>query len=228
MVTVFERAAAGHPVSLIGVITEVTSIQQVEEQLHHDAGHDSLTGLFNRRLFAAELSKRIASHVFPMALCLCDIDHFKTVNDIYSHAAGDEALSVLAQVLYKNVRREDIVARLGGDEFCVLLPRHSMLEAMPRLERIRHEFSRREFAVGDKHFSVTASFGITDFVPGMTVKQFLQSADEAPYQAKASGRSEVSWSQRPPVAGETHPVIRMGTIPLHEDDAKSNEEQKDR
>jgi len=77
MATVFERDANGYPISLIGVTAEVTRIKQEEEQLRHDAGHDSLTGLFNRRMFVAELDTRIAANVFPLVLCLCDIDHFK-------------------------------------------------------------------------------------------------------------------------------------------------------
>jgi diguanylate cyclase (GGDEF)-like protein/PAS domain S-box-containing protein len=190
--TVFERDSYGHPNSLVGVSADITNAKLAEEELRYDAGHDSLTGLLNRRRFVAELSARIAAGVSPIALCLCDIDHFKSVNDSYGHAAGDEALSAFAQVMRTNVRREDIVARLGGDEFCVLVPGLSASDAKTMIERIRHEFSRKEFAIENEHFSVTASFGIADIVPGMTVAQFLQSADDALYHAKACGRNEVS------------------------------------
>jgi len=195
MVTVFERDTDARPKSLIGVITEVTRIKQVEEQLRHDAGHDSLTGLFNRRQFTEELRKRITANIYPMALCLCDLDHFKTINDTYGHAAGDEALSAFAQILRSNVRKEDVVARLGGDEFCVLLSGHSMQEAKPLLDRIRHEFSQREFLIGGSRFSVTASFGVTEYAFGMTVESLLKNADEALYRSKSLGRNEVSSSQ---------------------------------
>ena len=190
--TVFERDAYGHPNSLVGVSADITNAKLAEEELRYDAGHDSLTGLLNRRRFVAELSTRIATSVSPIALCLCDIDHFKSVNDSYGHAAGDEALSAFAQVMRTNVRREDIVARLGGDEFCVLVPGLSASDAKTMIERIRHEFSRKEFAIENEHFSVTASFGIADIVSGMTVAQFLQSADDALYHSKACGRNEVS------------------------------------
>ena len=190
--TVFERDAYGHPNSLVGVSADITNAKLAEEELRYDAGHDSLTGLLNRRRFVAELSTRIATSVSPIALCLCDIDHFKSVNDSYGHAAGDEALSAFAQVLRTNVRREDIVARLGGDEFCALLPGLSASDVKTMIERIRHEFSRKVFTIENELFSVTASFGIADIVPGMTVAQFLQSADDALYHAKACGRNEVS------------------------------------
>jgi diguanylate cyclase (GGDEF)-like protein len=116
----------------------------------------------------------------------------QSVNDSYGHAAGDETLSAFAQVLRTNVRREDIVARLGGDEFCVLLPGLSASDAKIVVERIRHEFSEKVFTIENEHYSVTASFGIADLAPGMTVVQFLQSADDALYRAKACGRNEVS------------------------------------
>jgi diguanylate cyclase (GGDEF)-like protein len=83
----------------------------------------------------------------------------------------------------------------GCDEFCVLLTGHSMPDAKPFLERIRHEFSQKDFVLDGQHFTVTASFSMTDYAPEMTVKQCLQSVDEALYQAKAGARNEASWSQ---------------------------------
>ncbi len=84
------------------------------------------------------------------------------------------------------------MARLGGDEFCVLLPGLSPSDAKTVFERIRREFNQKVFTIENKNFSVTASFGVADFTPGMAVAQFLQSADDAHYQAKACGRNEVS------------------------------------
>jgi diguanylate cyclase (GGDEF)-like protein len=191
VLTVFEREASGQPVSLPGATTEVTDSRLEEEQLRCDAGHDSLTGVLNRRQFVHELSHRIGNASAPLSFCFCDIDHFKSVNDRFGHAAGDEALSAFAQALRRAVRRDDVVTRLGGDEFCVLLPGLSAEEAQIVLNRIRRDLCLRMFAVDEDSISITASVGAADFNPGLTADQFPEKADAAHYQAKSEGRNRL-------------------------------------
>jgi diguanylate cyclase (GGDEF)-like protein len=147
-------------------------------QLRHEATHDSLTGLPNRRAFRARLEREIGSRT-DFALVLCDMDNLKTVNDTRGHDAGDKALQMLADALRGQLRRSDEAYRVGGDEFAVLLPGASRLDAERVMRRLR------ETIPGDSGADpFEASFGIALLKPGDDAERVVSRADKALYQAK--------------------------------------------
>jgi diguanylate cyclase (GGDEF)-like protein len=149
-------------------------------QLRHEATHDSLTGLPNRRAFRARLEREIAADT-AFALVLCDMDNLKTVNDTRGHDAGDKALQMLADALRGQLRRSDEAYRVGGDEFAVLLPRASRLDAERVMRRLRETIPSDGPAGADP---IEASFGIALLEPGDDAERVVSRADKALYQAK--------------------------------------------
>lgn len=169
---------------------DLTDRKRLEERLRLEATHDALTGLPNRRALEARLPKALAAarrHGTPLALCICDLDHFKELNDTQGHAAGDEALQAFARALEAGLRQEDFPARLGGDEFCVLFEGSSASRVVQSLDRIRQAFARAVTGTG-----VTATFGLADWRPGMDEAALHLAADTALYRAKAQGRNRVA------------------------------------
>ncbi len=168
-------------------------------ELERLSRQDALTGLANRRFFdfslAAELARaRRAQH--PLALLMCDVDHFKAYNDTYGHLAGDECLQRIARVLKESCRRtSDLAARYGGEEFSLVLPATPLdgaailgeaLRCAVRDLRIPHERSATA-----PH--ITLSVGIAEYVPPheTTAESLIFRADQALYQAKQLGRDRV-------------------------------------
>lgn len=145
------------------------------------ADRDPLTGLYNRRAFERELSRTIAScrrYGMGAALLYLDLDGFKAVNDRRGHAAGDEVLKIVAEVLLSGVRQSDTVARLGGDEFGILLD---------RANRSAADIKARVLAAGiaaATHGAVGASFGIRTYEMGISPAQMLAEADAAMFVRK--------------------------------------------
>jgi diguanylate cyclase (GGDEF)-like protein len=157
------------------------------EQLRHEATHDSLTGLPNRRAFRERLDREIAGRA-EFALVLCDMDNLKTVNDTRGHDAGDKALQGLADALRNELRRSDEAYRVGGDEFAVLLPGASRLDAERVMRRLRETIPGETPAGTDP---IEASFGIALLEPGDDAEHVVSRADQALYQAKRR-RAEVA------------------------------------
>jgi two-component system cell cycle response regulator len=171
-----------------------------QRRLAQGALLEPLTGLYNRRYFMERLAAELAAaqrHGRAVSLLLLDVDHFKRVNDQLGHAAGDEALRMLARVLLGAVRKEDVLARLGGEEFVVLAREttlsgaHALGERMRRaVERSRFSFDGTEVAL-TVSIGVTVSAGLTAFEPGRTEGELLEVADRALYRAKEHGRNAV-------------------------------------
>lgn len=167
---------------------------------------DPLTGLHNRRHFferaTAEL-ERAARYKTPVSLFIYDIDHFKKLNDTWGHLAGDLALKVIAAASEKVMRKIDILARYGGEEFVCLLPETDLAEAQLAAERVRHELEASPIEHQGKRLAVTASFGVGSLAqlglreapPQDILQQIIRHADDALYQAKASGRNRVCISR---------------------------------
>jgi diguanylate cyclase (GGDEF)-like protein len=149
-------------------------------RLRHEATHDSLTGLPNRRAFRSRLEREIAGGA-GFALVLCDMDNLKTVNDTHGHDAGDKALQVLADALRGQLRRSDEAYRIGGDEFAVLLPRASRLDAERVMRRLRETIPGDSPVGADP---IEASFGIALLESGDDAERVVGRADKALYQAK--------------------------------------------
>ncbi len=157
---------------------------------------DSLTGLHNKRAFAARLAEemaRAARYKSRLSLIFCDIDHFKRVNDNFGHAVGDVVLQQVAGVLAgSRLRKSDIVARYGGEEFVVILPETGLQGAGTVAENLRLAVEGKEFALDGQPTSITASFGVAEYRPTMTgPEDLIRDADAALYAAKEKGRNRV-------------------------------------
>ena len=154
---------------------------------------DQLTGLSNRRTFEGELERRTKSaerYRKPLSLIMCDIDHFKKVNDTYGHPVGDVVLKAFGQVLLSCKRDLDVVARLGGEEFVVLCEETDTAGAKLLAERIRRELAAKTFAAEQGPFRVTCSMGVATFpLHAATKERLVSAADEMLYKAKQSGRN---------------------------------------
>lgn len=159
---------------------------------------DPLTGIGNRRLFDTAMQKAVDNsnaNRTPLSLIMCDIDHFKRVNDMFGHHVGDEIIKALAGVIEASVRETDSVARYGGEEFAIILPGTKQQGATDTAERIRLKFGAKQFSIRDtkqKIGQVTASFGVAEHRPGDDVQTFVQRADAMLYEAKARGRDRVA------------------------------------
>ena len=171
-------------------------LREAQEALEVIATHDSLTGLANRRLFERALTVefgRGARQRSPLSLVMVDIDYFKRYNDTYGHVAGDHCLTEVAQALKGCCQRKaDLAVRYGGEEFAVLLPDTDIHGALAMAEQIRRSVMQRNIAhSGSPVGCVTVSLGCYAFVPTGrdSIEMFIERADAALYQAKATGRN---------------------------------------
>jgi diguanylate cyclase (GGDEF)-like protein/PAS domain S-box-containing protein len=176
--------------SLIG--RDVSERRRAEGELRRLADQDPLTGLLNRRSFRAALERHLAA---PRAagsegaVLVLDLDHFKAVNDTLGHAAGDELIVGVAELLRGCLRDDDLLARLGGDEFAILLPRASADEAAGLAHRLGETLHEQPIAAGGREHRQSTSVGIAAVPPtGGTVDELLGDADLAMYDAKDAGR----------------------------------------
>ena len=188
------RDAENNPRHVIFQIQDITDRKKAEEQIHHAAFHDALTGLPNRTLFADRLSmaveraKRTAA--FKFAVIFVDLDRFKIVNDSLGHDMGDKLLVDLSRRLEKCLRAVDTVARLGGDEFAILLDGISNnTDATDIAERIQHSLNQ-PFDLEGHEFYTSASMGIAFSTEEyQRPEDILRDADTAMYKAKANGKA---------------------------------------
>jgi diguanylate cyclase (GGDEF)-like protein/PAS domain S-box-containing protein len=191
------RDSEGEPQSAVVQAQDVTERKRFETELQYLADHDPLTGLTNRRRFAAELERELAAaerYQTGGALLILDLDAFKLVNDSRGHSAGDELLVAVARAIQGRVRTTDVCGRLGGDEFGVVLPHVTREQAIETAEALRAVVG----AAVDAHSAdvkVTISVGIAPFGtgkdPSRGVERLVSDADAAMYQAKQAGRDRV-------------------------------------
>ncbi len=170
-----------------------TSLEARCQSLYERATRDPLTQVANRAEFDRVFELFVSAHQeqrVPCSLIICDLDHFKRVNDQFGHPAGDEAIKALASVLRNACRAGDLVARYGGEEFVMLCAHTDNTEATRRAEEIRRTLACQRLPVlGGK--SLTASFGVTEIQPGDTPATMLRRADRALLLAKQQGRNRV-------------------------------------
>ncbi len=179
------------------VIQDVTDDRAAMEDLYQQASRDSMTGLLNRKSFQEALKDVLATGQEDKTvnvLCYLDLDHFKTVNDVCGHAAGDELLKQVADLFSRRVRSTDKLARTGGDEFAILLVGCGVQRAQKVLERILLDVQTYRFTWNQNTFQVGVSIGVIEFdstsrVPDMG--RLMLSADEACYMAKKLGRNQL-------------------------------------
>jgi len=188
--------SVGVSLILIGImLTLVTARNRFDEaitSLRYEAEHDAVTGLLSRRAFDADIEQLDDDQ--PVSLILVDIDDFKTVNDTFGHAIGDQTLRIVAAALTANSRQTDRAYRLGGDELAVLLSGILPAGALRRAEVIRRavETAPSAFVVRRDRGAVTVSLGVASLPPHAPRKsELLRAADAAMYQAKTSGRNRV-------------------------------------
>jgi len=184
-----ERAKAR--MELTALRLDVQEAREEAERRRHEALMDPVTGLPNRRDFDAQFSQIIARSTGPVALALLDLDHFKRVNDLFSHLVGDDVLRVCARLLRQSSRDRDLVARFGGEEFAIVLPGADLSVALVVCERIRTTIADYSWNTIEPGLAVTASLGCVVGMPGMTTQELLTEADRQLYAAKAAGRNLV-------------------------------------
>ena len=173
---------------------QVEVLQTTLQHVRTEALTDGLTGLANRRHFDETLRSCIANEdAAPAGLCLmlCDIDHFKRVNDQWGHQVGDQVLRYVATILGAQADRDCLAARYGGEEFAVIMPGTDRITAEATAERIRlavkaKRLSRR--STGEMLGSVTVSLGVAGYRPGEPAAALLARADACLYQSKRTGR----------------------------------------
>jgi diguanylate cyclase (GGDEF)-like protein len=149
---------------------------------------DALTGIYNRRHIVHEVSRAEAG-VRGFSVCLLDLDHFKSINDTYGHAAGDETLKAVASAIQGEVRKDDCFGRYGGEEFLLLLIDTDLEGSRQFLERIRRRVEALAPVGAATMPAVTVSVGIAQYRRGETHAQTINRADQALYGAKAAGRN---------------------------------------
>ncbi len=171
-------------------------LREMAAQLAHQASHDALTGLVNRREFGRRLADYVATaraNNEVHTLCAIDLDHFKVVNDTCGHAAGDALLRQIATLVRMHIREADVLARLGGDEFAVMLPHCTAVAAERVVTAVRDTIRGLQFVWEGREFHVSGSVGVTEITAATVgAEEALRDADAACYVSKHGGRDRVS------------------------------------
>ena len=178
-----------------GTGRDVTGPHRMSRQLAHQASHDSLTGLANRREFEERLGRVLDSARSgngEHALCYLDLDQFKVVNDTCGHTAGDHLLKEVSTLLRSQMRQRDSLARLGGDEFGVIIEHCSLEQAERLTENLRKAICSFRFVWRGASFQIGASIGLIPISrTDQSVADILSTADNACYLAKEHGRNRI-------------------------------------
>lgn len=176
----------------LAALAHTQATANAEAKLRRAADTDALTGLLNRRrmsdrmLHAWELARRDRR---PMAVMLLDVDEFKSINDRFGHARGDDVIITVGEVLKRTIRRGDLAARWGGEEFLVLLPDTHLADAHEIAERIRLAIVQTQLA--DPELTVSATLGLASWHEGESLDATIHRADTLLYRGKRKGRNLV-------------------------------------
>ena len=203
------RELAGVRQAIVQLHGMMQEHEQARDDLEKLASTDALTGLNNRRHFmllaAAELA-RGQRYGRPISVGLADLDHFKQINDLYGHEAGDMALRAFADLVRDTLRHSDSAARYGGEEFAFIFPETTPHEAIVLAERLRSRLDALVIPImAGQYVRLTVSFGIAD-ASTQTLEAALRLADDALYQAKRNGRNAVILAA----------TATQAMLPLHE------------
>lgn len=194
------RGVVTHLCMIIYDVTDVAvsrlELESMNGQLKQLSKTDFLTELNNRGHWEDALMhefKRLKRSGHRSSLLMCDIDHFKRVNDTFGHAAGDAVIKAVAQAVKKNLRETDVAGRYGGEEFAVLLVDTTEDQAMYFAERLRKTVENLAIEYNQQILKVTVSVGIAEYHSDMLEhRQWLEAADKALYTSKANGRNQVT------------------------------------
>ncbi|WP_185984447.1 GGDEF domain-containing protein [Aureimonas mangrovi] len=210
----FALQASGATAGVLFAIVLLMAIgRDMIEALRHAASTDALSGALNRRGFEEEVARLQSASPkgIPSCVLAVDLDHFKTVNDDYGHAAGDAVICAMATLLLSVTRQRGCVGRIGGEEFTVFLAGTSLREARQTAEALRTSFAAMAWPGTMADARITASFGLTDIGPIETFEMASLRADRLLYLAKSSGRDQVCWCSSdseivlPDLVGIGHP-----------------------
>lgn len=189
----------GSAPNFIGIFSDITKRKMAEEEIEYLAFYDMLTGLPNRSLLANRVNQLIRSshrNQSGFSLIFFDLDHFKQINDVHGHAAGDEVLKEVAQRTGQLIREKDTLSRLGGDEFVLLLNDIEVDNIRSRLLQILKAVTK-PYQFKKQNLSVSASFGIAIYPSdGENFEELLKNADTAMYAAKENGRNTLEFFNR--------------------------------
>ncbi|MFL9813918.1 diguanylate cyclase [Stutzerimonas sp. VN223-3] len=194
------------PISDNALIAAVYSHAQRARSLSTALSRDSLTGLLKH----ADIKEQVALEVErslrngkPASVVMVDLDHFKQVNDQYGHAAGDNVIRSLANLMHQRLRRIDSLGRYGGEEFVAVLPDCTTEQAWQIFDEIRQRFSALRFHAGAQTFTVSLSAGISATDGHASASALLEHADQALYVSKHKGRNQVQIAQQPEAGRES-------------------------
>lgn len=187
------RDDQGRPQQFVALFSDITERKRQEEAVWHQANFDTLTGLPNRQLLDDRLERALAQasrrHA-QVAVLFLDLDHFKPVNDVHGHAAGDDLLCQVARRLQHALRDEDTVARLGGDEFVAVLPDLTAGDAAARAAEKLIATVSAPYRVGEHFVEISCSIGIALFPrDAADAAGLVEKADAAMYRAKQAGKA---------------------------------------
>lgn len=182
------RGESGAVTHFVAFGKDVTERVRMEDEVRRLAETDWLTGLANRLTLGHRLEgelDRCARYERPLAMIMFDIDHFKAVNDQYGHDTGDVVLKAVARTVDEQLREQDLLGRWGGEEFLIVLPETEGEGAVAAAEKLRRSIAALDLPDAP---TVTASFGVTERLPGDTPRSITRRVDQAMYQAKEGGR----------------------------------------
>jgi diguanylate cyclase (GGDEF)-like protein/PAS domain S-box-containing protein len=197
-----KRASDGSILRYQGIIRDITEQKRMHEALQESERRykelsitDDLTGLYNARHFYTQIKSeadRASRYHRPLSLLMMDLDDFKNYNDRYGHLEGDKVLTALGAMIRENTRRTDSGYRYGGEEFVLILPETAARYALVIAERLRVKLKNQVFSpVQGEKAQVTVSIGISEYVPGEDISEFIKRADRGMYLAKERGKDQI-------------------------------------
>ncbi len=175
-----------------------SEIISARDALAYQATHDPLTDTLNRRAILEELERELARSARTgawLGVGVCDLDHFKRVNDVYGHQVGDEVLRGFVACVQKHIRKYDMLGRFGGEEFLLIAPESQDVVVEELFERARREVAENPMATRAGDIAITVSIGVAVSKGDLTADAVIARADAALYRAKAEGRNRVVYHE---------------------------------
>ncbi len=192
------RLSRGDQIKIGDTILKFLSGADLESQYHETIYRmtimDGLTEIHNKRYLVEQLDRelsRATRHGRPLTLVMCDIDHFKLVNDELGHLAGDHVLKEVAQLIKSRLRPDDVIARYGGEEIAIVLPETDLAGGVLIANELRQMIEAETFVFEDDEIEITLSFGVAQHEARWDWYAFVKASDERLYEAKRAGRNRV-------------------------------------